>query len=67
MRFPIKTLTDYYPQETQPEMVETEMHGVPVESRTLPAGCMDGHLPRILGPQKIFFKISYKDYNSHVL
>ena len=25
-------------QETQPEMVETEFYGIPVESRTLPAG-----------------------------
>jgi hypothetical protein len=34
------------PQETQPELVETELvetefHGIPVESRTLPAGCVD--------------------------
>jgi hypothetical protein len=33
------------PQETQPELVEIEIYGIPVESRTLPAGRMDGHLP----------------------
>jgi hypothetical protein len=43
--------------------VETEVYGIPVESRTLPAGCMDGHSPRIIRSQKILYKISYKDFN----
>jgi len=28
---------------------------------------MDGHLPMIIRPQKIFYKISYKDYNLYVV
>ena len=40
-------------------MIEIEVYGVPVESRTLPAG----GLAMVNRPQKILYKISYKDYN----
>ena len=43
--------------------VESEVYRIAVESRTLPAGCMDGHSPMLLGPKKIFHKISYKDFS----
>ncbi len=41
-------------------MVETEVYGIPVESRTLPAGCVDGHSPRIIRPQKYCAKYPIK-------
>ena len=44
------------PQETQPELVEIENYRIPVESRTLPAACMDGHLPMQIRPWKILYK-----------
>jgi hypothetical protein len=47
-------------QETQPELAGTEYYGIPVESRTLPAGCMDGHSPRIIKPQKYCAKYPIK-------
>jgi hypothetical protein len=42
------------PQETQPELVEIEMYGVPVESRTLPAGWI--FEPTKTRPQKYCIK-----------
>ena len=45
--YPINIL----PQETQPKMVEIEVYGIPVESRTLPAGWKDTCLCK-LGPGK---------------
>jgi hypothetical protein len=50
------------PQETQLGLVEIEFYGIPVESRTLPAACMDGHLPMQIRPWKILNEISYKVY-----
>jgi hypothetical protein len=36
-----KELSQEKPQETQPELVEIEIYGIPVESRTLPAAWKD--------------------------
>jgi hypothetical protein len=54
------------PQETQPELVEIENYRIPVESRTLPAAYMDGHLPMQIRPWKILYKKTYKHYESAI-
>ncbi|HET6640200.1 MAG TPA: hypothetical protein VFG77_01180 [Nitrososphaeraceae archaeon] len=54
------------PQETQPGLVGIEVYGIPVESRTLPAACMD-NLPMQIRPWKILYKKTYKHYESSVL
>jgi hypothetical protein len=46
-------------------MVEVEIYGITVESRTLPAGRT--LKPMTIGSPKIWDKISYEDYNLYVL
>jgi hypothetical protein len=43
-------------------LVESEIYGIQLSLGPYPAGCMDGHSPMQIRPQKIFYKISYKDY-----